>query len=132
MEKILAKFNAHILVVDDYLVNQEMTKEMLEIMSCTVDVAEDGRQAVQLAQKNKYDLIFMDIQMPEMDGIMATREIRKIEGNSKHTPIIALTANALPGDREKYLDAGLDDYLSKPIRSKDLEIMLRKYLKSPS
>ncbi len=128
MEKVTAKFNASILVVDDYLINQEMTKEMLEMMGCQVDVAEDGQEALDLCKNHSYDLIFMDIQMPKLDGVAATHAIRQQEGNRKHTPIIALTANALTGDREKYLEAGLDDYLSKPIRMKDLENMLKKHL----
>lgn len=128
MEKVTSKFNAFILVVDDYLINQEMTKEMLEMMGCQVDVAEDGQEAVDLHKEHPYDLIFMDIQMPKLDGMAATQGIRQQEGDLKHTPIIALTANALTGDREKYLEAGLDDYLSKPIRMKDLENMLKKHL----
>ncbi|WP_068470032.1 response regulator [Candidatus Protochlamydia phocaeensis] len=129
MEKITCKFNAFILVVDDYIINQEMTKEILEIMNCTVDVAVNGKEAIIAYQQNAYDIIFMDIQMPELDGLKATEEIRKLEEEDKHTPIIALTANALPGDKERYLAAGIDDYICKPIKIKDLEIMLKKYLK---
>ena len=128
MDKINSKFNASILVVEDYLINQEMTKEILELMECEVDVAESGKEAIEACRQRPYDLIFMDIQMADIDGLEATKEIRKIEAGKKHTPIIALTANALPGDKEKYLAAGLDDYISKPIKIKHLEQMLRKYL----
>lgn len=128
MKKISAEFNAHILVVDDYIVNQELTKEMLEMMKCEVDVAEDGNEALSLYKEATYDLIFMDVQMPGMDGYDVTRQIRMLEGSAKHTPIIAVTANALVGDREKCLEAGMDDYISKPIKGSDLEMMLEKYV----
>lgn len=128
MKRISAEYNAHILVVDDYIVNQELTKEMLEMMKCEVDVAEDGNEAISLYKEGKYDLIFMDVQMPGMDGYDVTRQIRIIESGKEHTPIIAITANALVGDREKCLEAGMDDYISKPIKGSDLEMMLDKYL----
>lgn len=129
MEKISAKFKARVLVVDDYFFNQELTKEMLEMMNCEVDVAENGREAISQFESNKYDLIFMDIQMPEVDGYEATKQIRQIEeGKKLHTPIIALTANVMQGDREKCLSAGMDDYISKPIKSKDLEGVLKKFI----
>ncbi len=131
MKKITAKFNARILLAEDYIVNQELTKEMLEMMSCEVDVADDGKEALNRYKTNNYDLILMDVQMPEVDGYQATKEIRKEENSmQKHTPIIALTANALLGDREKCLEAGMDDYLSKPIRGEELETILKKYLPS--
>lgn len=128
MKKISAEFNANVLVVDDYIVNQELTKEMLEMMKCEVDVAEDGNEALSLYKEGTYNLIFMDVQMPGMDGYEVTRQIRALEGEAKHTPIIAVTANALVGDREKCLEAGMDDYISKPIKGSDLEMMLEKYL----
>lgn len=128
MKKITAKFNAKILVADDYIVNQELTKEMLEMMDCVVDVAEDGRQALEIIRNNQYDLIFMDVQMPEKDGYAVTKEIRAFEGKSRHTPIIAITANALVGDRERCLEAGMDDYISKPIKGIELENVLQKHI----
>lgn len=131
MDKNLTQFNQlSILVVDDYIVNQEMTKEMLEMMGCQVDVAENGREAVDMQSSNHYDVIFMDIQMPQMDGVMALEEIRKEEVNQKHPCVIALTANALSGDKEKYLAAGFDDYMSKPVKIKDLEKVLKKHFSS--
>ena len=128
MQKISSKFKAQILVADDYIVNQELTKEMLEMMDCDVDVAEDGSEALRMYEENEYDLLFLDIQMPEKDGYELTREIRKREGADKHTTIIAVTANALVGDREKCIEAGTDDYISKPIKGVDLQSMLEKYL----
>lgn len=128
MKKISAKFNAHILVVDDYIVNQELTKEMLEMMGCQVDVAEDGNEALKMYEENDYDLLFLDVQMPEKDGYQLTREIRQKEGDKKHSILIAITANALVGDKEKCLEAGMDGYISKPIKGADLEAMLEKYL----
>lgn len=128
MKKISAKFNATVLVVDDYIVNQELAKEMLEMMGCQVDVAEDGNEALRMYKENDYDLMFLDVQMPEKDGYQLTREIRQIETGNKHSIIIAITANALVGDKEKCLEAGMDDYISKPIKGADLEIMMEKYL----
>lgn len=120
--------NKRILVVEDYLINQELTKELLEILGCTVDVASTGHEALELVEKQRYDLIFMDIQMPKMDGYETTKEIRQLEKGSHHTPIVALTANALQGDREKCINAGMDDYISKPFRSSDLERVLSQWL----
>lgn len=104
-----------ILVVEDYFINKEMMQDMLEALGCEVDTAEDGETALSKWSKNDYDLILMDIQMPIKDGYEVTREIRKQEDGKKHTIILALTANALVGDKEKCLEAGMDDYLSKPI-----------------
>lgn len=99
-------------------------------MGCVVDIASDGYQAVTLAMANPYDVVIMDCSMPEMDGYQATAEIRRLDaqGARRRVPIIALTANALPEDRERCLAAGMDDYLSKPIARDDLQAMLDKYL----
>jgi CheY-like chemotaxis protein len=129
MKKITSKFpGKRVLVVDDYFVNQEVVQDFLELMECTVEVAENGKEAFQKHSINQYDIIFMDIQMPVMDGFKATIAIRKSEGNNKHTPIIALTANALAGMREECLKAGMDDYLTKPIEGEKLEQLLQKHL----
>ncbi len=129
MGKVIVQFpGKRILVAEDYFVNQEVTQDILELMGVQVEIAENGKEAVEKHRENSYDLILMDIQMPELDGFEATRQIRKLEGESKHTTIIALTANALAGDREKCLQAGMDDYLSKPIEAKKLEEILCKYL----
>ncbi|MFH2129878.1 MAG: response regulator [bacterium] len=129
IKKVTAKFNARILVVDDYIDNQELARTLLEKMECEVDVAEDGLEAVEMVRDADYDAVFMDIQLPELDGYGATRQIREAEGSEKHTPIIALTANALEGDKEKCLKAGMDDYLAKPFRGEDIERVLSRFLK---
>ena len=121
-------FDASVLLVEDYPVNQELTKEMLEILGCKVVIAENGKEAIKAVEDRKFDLIFMDIQMPEMDGYECTRRIRELEKNPPFTPIVALTANALQGDREKYISAGMDDYISKPFRIADLQAILEKLL----
>ncbi len=118
-----------ILVVDDYLLNQAVTKEMLEMLDCRVDIADGGAEALEMCGEKKYDIIFMDIQMPEMDGVEATQHIRAKETEGRErTCIIALTADALAGAREKYLSEGLDDYLSKPVKLQEIEDILSKYL----
>ena len=93
-------------------------------------IANNGIEAIEQFKKEKYDLILMDENMPRLNGIRATEQIRQIEDEQslEHTPIIAVTANALNGDREKFLDAGMDDYLSKPVEPDALLIILHKYL----
>ena len=89
-------------------------------MGCQVDVVGNGSEAVTAYQQLPYDLIFMDCNMPVMDGFDATRQIRRLEGDRRHVPIIAMTASALQGDREKCLAAGMDDFISKPLRLQQL------------
>jgi CheY-like chemotaxis protein len=93
--------------------------KVLERMGYRADVASNGREAVQALERQKYDVVLMDVQMPEMDGVEATTKIREQFGEDRPW-IIALTANALQGDRERYLGVGMDDYISKPIRVDDL------------
>ncbi len=129
MQKLEVIFSdTNILVVDDYYVNQELTKDMLELLGCTVDIASNGLEAIEMYKKNKYALIFMDIQMPEMDGFAATKIIRASEENF-HIPIIAITAGALAEDRAKCLNVGMDDYISKPIKGENLKTVLEKFVK---
>ena len=119
-----------VLVVDDNAVNQQVVSVMLEQCGCTVDVAANGIEAVKQVQMLPYDIVLMDCQMPEMDGYEATRRIRAHEqGSGRHLPVIALTANAMTGDAEKCLAAGMDDYLSKPIRPDALAKALSRWLK---
>ena len=90
MKKITSRFDIDVLVVDDYLINLDLTKYMLQMMKCHVDTAETGPEAIDKVKQKKYDIIFMDIQMPDMDGVEATREIRKITEKNGHIPIVAL------------------------------------------
>ncbi|MCC6580215.1 MAG: response regulator, partial [Phycisphaeraceae bacterium] len=113
---------AELLLVEDNQINRIVAGEILEAAGATVTTAETGVQAVKLAQSRPFDLIVMDCQMPEMDGFEATRRIRQHERETgrPRTPIIALTANAIKGDRERCLDAGMDDYATKPINPDEL------------
>jgi two-component system, sensor histidine kinase len=121
--------DVHILLVEDNPVNQEVTLGILRLFDCKADLAENGRQALEAWEKTPYDLILMDCQMPEMDGYQATEAIRRAEqGKEAHIPIIALTAHALKGDREKCLNAGMDDFLSKPFKQQQLLETLRKWV----
>ena len=115
------------LLVEDNIVNQKVAAALLGKLGCRVDVAANGREALDMAALLPYDLIFMDCQMPEMDGYQATGEIRRREGPARHTPIIALTAGAMAEDRERCLRAGMDDYLSKPFRAAQLREMLAQH-----
>ena len=121
-------FRARVLIVEDNAVNQMVAARLLEKLGCRVDVAANGQEAVEMVGLLPYDAIFMDCQMPEMDGFEATQEIRRREGAGVHRPIIAMTANAMQGDRERCLDAGMDDYVSKPIRKADLTETLERHL----
>ncbi len=124
--------SARILIVEDNLVNQTVAKRILVKGGFEVDVAENGERALhKITSGGQYDLIFMDCQMPRMDGYEASRHIREFEqktGETPRVPIIALTANAMQGDREKCLDAGMDDYIPKPIKKEALYEMLRRHL----
>lgn len=117
----------NVLVVEDNVINMELMREMLDRLNCRVDTAENGLIALTQVDTKLYDVIFMDLQMPEMDGFQATREIRKREKGRVPTPIIALTANAMAGDRKKCLEAGMDDYLAKPFELQDIESLIKKY-----
>ncbi len=121
-------FSARILVVEDNIVNQKLAGKMLEKLGCDTDVAENGKKAIEMIEKSDYDLILMDCQMPEMDGYETTAEIRNREDGSRHIPIIAMTAHAMKGDRERCLDAGMDDYIAKPIRKGALLETLKKWV----
>ncbi len=119
-----------ILLVEDNKVNQLVAKKMLAALGLTVLVAENGEKALQLSEENRFDLILMDCQMPVMDGYQATRAIREREESqdTKRLPIIAMTANALEGDRQKCLEAGMDDYLAKPVKKDALRDVLGNWL----
>jgi signal transduction histidine kinase/DNA-binding response OmpR family regulator/HPt (histidine-containing phosphotransfer) domain-containing protein len=121
--------DARILLVDDNEVNRMIARGMLEKSGITaIDTAENGQQAVTMANSNHYDLVLMDIQMPVMNGHDATKEIRRIEGDKQHTTIVALTAHAFKKDIENCMAAGMDDYLSKPLQLDALHTVLDKWL----
>jgi two-component system, sensor histidine kinase len=124
-----------ILLVEDDIVNQKVLYLMIKEKGHTIEIANNGLEALELYKQKQYDIILMDIQMPKMDGIEATRRIREIEESDSYTPIIALTAFALQGDRERFLSVGMDEYVPKPVKMDDLFYVidrasrLKKYYK---
>jgi len=123
--------SASILLAEDNLANQRVAATMLRKLGCEIDIAEDGKQAVEKMKSRKFDIILMDCQMPNMDGFAATGAIRDLESKQNveaRIPIIAVTANALPTDRERCLKAGMNDYVSKPFRLIDLKSTIERWL----
>jgi CheY-like chemotaxis protein len=110
----------HILIVDDNATNRVVAQALCEMFGCTSECAEDGREAVEAVQNRRFDLILMDIKMPRMDGVQATRAIRALAGPEKDTPIVALTANADPDDAKAYLALGMAAVVEKPIKPERL------------
>lgn len=125
-----SKFNANVLVAEDNSINQKLLKRILEDLGLTITLASNGLEAFEKCTNGNFDLIFMDIQMPYLNGIEATQAILKYEEENRqpHIPIIALTANALKGDRKRFLEAGLDDYTTKPIVRTEIISILNNYL----
>ena len=118
-----------ILVAEDNLVNQRLVVRLLEKRGHRVVLAVDGRRAVEALSQESFDLVLMDPQMPEMDGFEATAIIREKEKKTgEHQPIVALTAHAMTGDRERCLNGGMDNYLTKPIRTQELDQILDSYV----
>jgi signal transduction histidine kinase/DNA-binding response OmpR family regulator len=130
-ERSEAASTAPILVVEDNPINQQVACGWLRKLGYRADVAANGFEALEALERIPYAAILMDCQMPEMDGFEATAAIRRSEGTARHTPVIAMTANAMQGDRERCLDAGMDDYLPKPVRLEDLDAALRRWLGGP-
>jgi len=123
------RLRGRVLLVEDNVVNQAVALGMLDALGCQVTVASDGREALDKLAGAQFDAVLMDCQMPVMDGFAATREIRSREGGGTALPIIALTANAVVGDRERCLAAGMNEYLSKPFRLDQLSDVLGRYLR---
>jgi PAS domain S-box-containing protein len=117
-----------VLVAEDNMTNQKVTLLQLRHLGCTADAVANGAEAVAALIQCPYDVVLMDCQMPEMDGFEATRRIRALSGDRRGVPVIAMTASALSGDRERCLAAGMDDYVSKPAKPADLEAALRKWI----
>ncbi|MFZ5763614.1 MAG: ATP-binding protein [Thermodesulfobacteriota bacterium] len=128
-----ARLSGHVLLAEDNQVNRKIALAMLERLGLTATVAENGRRALDLLGRHSFAVVLMDCQMPELDGYAATAAWRAVEAQEGrgHTPIIALTAHAMEGDRERCLAAGMDDYLAKPVKKEDLCAMLEKWLPRP-
>jgi CheY-like chemotaxis protein/HPt (histidine-containing phosphotransfer) domain-containing protein len=122
------QYGARVLVVEDNPVNQKVAQKFLERLGCSVRVAGDGAEALEMSAREPFDLILMDMQMPVMDGVSATRAIRARERGGPRTPIIALTANVLAGQFQSCLDAGMDDVLAKPLEAQRLQDMLERFV----
>jgi PAS domain S-box-containing protein len=124
----LRQYVGHVLVVEDNPVNQKVAQKFLERMGCRVQVASDGTEAVEACSQEHFDLILMDMQMPRMDGLAATRAIRAREGGGRRTPVVALTANVLAGQFQSCIEAGMDDVLTKPLEVARLQDVLERFI----
>jgi CheY-like chemotaxis protein len=124
---------ARILLAEDNIVNQRVAVRILEKAGHMVVVARSGSEALQALESQEFDVVFMDVQMPDMDGLEATAIIRRMEESTgKHLPIVAMTAHAMTGDRERCLASGMDGYLSKPIHAQDLLKLVNQYTAAPA
>lgn len=122
--------NIYILLGEDNPTNQLLIRKIVEKRGWLIDIVDNGEKVVQKMMDRRYDLVLMDVQMPIINGYEATEMIRKMEAKQgRHTPIIAVTAFAMKGDREKSIEAGMDDYISKPIRQKIFFEVIEQYLK---
>jgi CheY-like chemotaxis protein len=121
-----------VLVVEDGEVNQLVAVGMLKSLGHHAVVADNGQQAVAAMREGTFDFVFMDIQMPGMDGYQATREIRRLEDGLRRTPVIAMTATATPDERERCLAAGMDDHVTKPISRAGVAALLEEWVRTPT
>ena len=126
------KYSGRVLLVEDNAINQRVARRFLERLGCEVQVVGDGAQAIEAFQRGTFGFILMDMQMPVMDGLEATRQIRELEAGRVRTPIVALTANAMMGTLERCLEAGMDDYLTKPLDISRLEDVLERFMGNPT
>ncbi|MEZ9213570.1 response regulator, partial [Vibrio lentus] len=130
---ITASFSGKVLVVEDSRVNQQVAKMMLKKLGLEVDIADNGEIGVEKFKTNDYVMIFMDCQMPVLDGFEATKQIRAIEeGSSKHIPIVALTANVVQRDKHLCFDVGMDEFLPKPVNQGKLREIVESFLSKES
>jgi len=125
---VVTKKSGRILVVEDNVVNQKIVLGMLRSLGFQADLAVNGAEALVVVGAQDFDLVFMDCQMPEVDGYEATRRIRVLENAQRRLPIVAMTANVMDGDEEKCFEAGMDEFLPKPVRIQALDAVLRKWL----
>ena len=117
-----------VLIAEDSQINQIVASRTLERCGCRAQIVGDGHEAIEAFKAHEFDLVLMDCQMPKLDGYETTAALRRLEAGARHTPIIAMTAHALEGDRERCLSAGMDDYISKPMRHADLVEKLRRWI----
>lgn len=123
----VAPSQVRVLLVEDNTINQRLTLRLLEKLECRADLANNGREGLEMLARQHYDLVFMDCLMPELDGYQATRQLRASDTAFARVPVIAMTARAMRGDREKCIEAGMDDYVAKPIKADDLARMLERW-----
>jgi signal transduction histidine kinase/HPt (histidine-containing phosphotransfer) domain-containing protein len=134
VENLAQRLPLKILVTDDNVINQKVASRLLQQFGYTADIASNGAEALAAVEKKSYEIVFMDVQMPGMDGLETTKRIREMEGRAQRKParIIAMTANAMIGDRDKCLAAGMDDYLAKPVRPEGLQAAIERNANIPS
>lgn len=123
---------ARVLIADDHAINRLLARRQLLALGYSVDEAETGREALQAMERQKYDLILMDCHMPEMDGFEATQAVRRTDGPNRYTPIVAVTATIESHVREACLAAGMDDFASKPVSSRELLSLLKRWIEPPA
>jgi CheY-like chemotaxis protein len=124
----MASPSERILVVEDNAVNQLVAQGTLEACGYRVDLADNGALALEMLERQYYDLILMDCQMPVLDGYQTTRRLRQLGGPVSDVPVVAMTANAMPGEKEKCLAAGMNDYITKPVNPDEFEAKVRLWL----